>query len=429
MTESVYTARRRGAVSVLFAVAFWCLLAGQASAVTVSGLYTVDVPVSGTSGRALEDGYQEGLRQVMVRVSGTRDVLKLDGLDEVLSGAESMLLSYQVNRVGGAARLQMSFGAVGVNRALASIQAPVWGANRPLTALWVAVEDRGNRQLLTRAAGPDSDNRWVQLLSRAAADRGLPIVFPSEAFAGDRALLSDLWGQFVGRIQQASEEMSHDALALVRISRSGGQWRAGWVIDGMGMDAREQSVSAGTPEQLVEAVIDRWTEQYSSRYAVTAGEVGEAPTVAMVLEGVSTLSDYGQVTQALQGMTPVMSVGASRVRGERLTVEVTFSGELDQLQEHIALDPRYVVAERPSEPVTRSASDESAAATPSSESQVSSETAGEGSLSAEGAAAGFSYQPLAPGDEEDSEQAFESLYEVLYYRWQPAPGVDGGDRS
>ncbi|MBY6194415.1 DUF2066 domain-containing protein [Marinobacter hydrocarbonoclasticus] len=439
MTESVKTARNGRVAAFLLAAVCWVLSAGPASAVSVSGLYAADVPVAGTSADALKAGYAEGLRQVMVRVSGTREVLELEGIDEVLADAESMLLSYQVNRTAGQSRLQMSFGAVGVNRALASVQAPVWGANRPLTLAWIAVEDRGDRQLLTRAAdsAPGSnEGLWAQHLLSAAADRGLPIAFPPETYAGDRALLSDLWGQFVGRIQQASDDLSHDALALVRISRSGGQWRAGWVVEGMGLDAGEQSVNADTPEQLAQALIDRWTEQYASRYAVTAGEAGEAPKVDMVLEGVTTLADYGQVTRALQDMTPVVSVGASRVRGNRLTVEVAFSGELDQLKEHIALDARFVPAEQPAEPITASKNSQATGsegdgAAQTGEAGSRNDTEAPAGTDAQGSAetAGFSYQPLAPGDEQDAEQAFESLYQVLYYRWQPAPGATGGDRS
>ncbi|MGC8121513.1 DUF2066 domain-containing protein [Marinobacter sp. VGCF2001] len=437
MTESFITAVARRMAAACFVAVCWVVSVAPASAVTVSGLYSANVPLSGTEAADLEAGYAEGLRQVMVRVSGSREVLALEGLESVLADAESMLLSYQVNRKNDQSRLQMSFGAVGVNRALASLEAPVWGANRPLTLAWVAVEDRGERQLLTRVTQNEADREdgsWARLLSAAADARGLPVVFPPERFAGDRALLSDLWGQFVGRIQDVSGDLAHDALTLVRISRSGSQWRAGWVIEGMGMDAGEQSLTAQTPEQLAEAVIDRWTEQYASRYAVTADGVGEAPKVDMVLEGVSTLADYGQITGALREMTPVMSVGASRVRGDRLTVELAFSGELDQLKEHIALDARFVPTERPDEPAASRLPAEGARSDDAGPEVVGQATPSQApsdneAQDAESSSAGFSYRPLAPGDEQDSEQAFESLYQVLYYRWQTAPGTSGGGRS
>ena len=59
----------------------------------------------------------------MVRVSGSRNVLQLDGIDKVLAEAESLLQGYQVGSEAGQSRLRMGFGAVGVNRALASLGA------------------------------------------------------------------------------------------------------------------------------------------------------------------------------------------------------------------------------------------------------------------------------------------------------------------
>ncbi|PCM46441.1 hypothetical protein CPA50_09920 [Marinobacter sp. ANT_B65] len=394
------------------------IVPAPAAAVTVSGLYSVDVPVSGSGRNALAQGYADGLSRVFVRISGTREVLALEGVQDLLADAESLLLSYQLLRSNtGSSRLRMSFGAVGVNRALASLDAPVWGANRPLTLAWVAVEDRGVRKLVT-GDGEGLDNGgdtgvWSSAFARAARERGLPVALPPKEFGGNRELLSDIWGQFTGRVLKSSEGVEHDVLALVRVSRSGGQWRAGWVFEGAKLNSSEESVSADTREALAEVLVDRWAELYANRYAVAAGEVGDLPQVDIVLRGVTSVSDYGKASQALEGLTPIVKVGASRVKGEQLTLRVAFSGELDQLREYVALDSRFVPVEgevremKAAEPRPETVSQEDAGAT-SSEQSV------------------FTYQP-SPVDEEDAEQAFESLYQVLYYRWQPAPviGSDG----
>lgn len=410
---------------------FALFVAAPAAAVTASGLYNAEVPVAGTGTADLKAGYEAGLRQVLIRVSGSRDVLQREGVAGLLEDAESLLLSYQVRKDQGLTRMQMSFGAVGVNRALASVNAPVWGANRPLTLAWIAVEDRGQRQLITRAEGSSSEqpgangSPWRQLFLAAASERGLPVALPPASFDNDRTLLSDLWGQFVGRIESASENLPNDVLALMRISRSGGQWRAGWVFKGMGMDASERSASAESPEALAVAVIDQWAELYASRYAVSAGDVGDSPKVDVVLDGVNTLADYGTITKALQSLTPVLSVGPSRVRGERLTIQISFTGELDQLREYIALDPRFVVQDAQTvEPQNAGPVEDPKA--DSAESEMPEGALEEAGAAAEGESM-FAYQPLPEGDEQDAEQAFESLYEVLYYRWQLAPGSGDGD--
>ncbi|MBU2955167.1 DUF2066 domain-containing protein [Marinobacter sp. F3R08] len=436
----------RRSVSVTWVLALFSFLlvgfSAQVTAVTVSGLYTARVPVEGSSSRQLTQGYASGLSQVLVRVSGTRDVLAMDGVDALLSDAESLLLSYQVARsASGQSVLDMSFGAVGVNRALASIDAPVWGANRPLTLAWIAAEDRGARTLVTRSASGSELNasgRWQAAFDEAARKRGLPVALPPSGLASDRELLSDIWGQFIDRVKSASDDLDHDVLALVRVSRSGGQWRAGWVFDGMAMDAGEESVTAQSPEALAEAMINRWAEMYASRYAVAASEVGESPQVDIVLSGVTSLEDYAGANKVLEGLIPVVSVGAHRVRDEQLTLRVAFSGELDQLREYIALDPRFVPMESgvSAEPASTAglATDQSGASATNTDAgpegnetraqepgeQTASGVSGDGSV--------LTYQPV-PVDEEEAREAFESLYQVLYYRWQPSSviGSDGGE--
>ncbi|AXS85082.1 DUF2066 domain-containing protein [Marinobacter sp. Arc7-DN-1] len=418
-------------------------VSGPAAAVTVSGLYSARVPVGGSSPGQLAEGYSDGLSQVLVRVSGTRDVLSLEGVEALLSDAESLLLSYQVVRDdSGQSVLDMSFGAVGVNRALASVNAPVWGANRPLTLAWIAAEERGSRTLITddtlgaTLRVQETSGTWQAAFDAAARKRGLPVALPPASFTTDRELLSDIWGQFVGRVKAASGDLEHDVLALVRVSRSGEQWRAGWVFDGMSMNSGEESVTGPTPDALAEAMINRWAELYASRYAVDAAEVGESPQVDIVVRGVTSLEDYARVNQVLGGLTPVVSVGAHRVREDQLTLRVAFSGELDQLREYIALDPRFVSlgTENPSVPAEVPSVTSQPSAAPETETAQESATeqpAGAGSPLSSGESESpslFTYQPV-PVDEEDARQAFESLYQVLYYRWQPSSviGSDGGE--
>ncbi|MGO1502239.1 MAG: DUF2066 domain-containing protein [Marinobacter sp.] len=419
-------------LAALFALVL-AMASAPAAAVTVSGLYSVDVPVSGSEPSALAQGYSDGLARVFVRISGTREVLELDGVQALLADAESLLLSYQVLRgSNGKNRLSMAFGAVGVNRALASVEAPVWGANRPLTLAWVAVENRGVRKLVTgNSDGQAGNGAWSSAFAGAARERGLPIRLPSNEFDGNRELLSDIWGQFTGRVRKASEGAEHDVLALVRVSRSGGQWRAGWVFEGAKLNSSEESVSADTREALAEALVNRWAELYAGRYAVAAGEVGDSPQVDIVLRGVTSVSDYGKASQVLEGLTPVVNVGASRVKGEQLTLKVAFSGELDQLKQYIALDSRFVPVEgEPQDTQSASAKAPVASAKPAQAQTAegepeatSKDQAGTGSSEQ----AMLTYQP-SPEDEEEAEQAFESLYQVLYYRWQPASVIenDGG---
>jgi hypothetical protein len=353
-------------------VAMW-LLAAQAQAVTVNNLYSANVALQGSGPEALAASYGVGLREVLVRVAGSREVLERDGVDGVLGTAESMLTSYQILSAGAESRVQMSFGAVAVNQALASIQAPVWGANRPLTLAWVALEENGVRALITDTGTLDGASAEFRSgLENASRVRGLPLVLPVVGAAGNRELLSDIWGQFVSRVRDASNDVGRDVMALVRVSRSGDQWRAGWVMDGFSSDSPgEQAVNADSPAALAQAIVDRWTELYVSRYGASGGEAGKQPTVDLVLQGVTKLADYAKVSQALAQINAVENVVPVEVKGSELILRLTFSGELNQLRDYITMDSRLVS------------------------------------------------QPATAGPSE--EQALQALYPVLIYRWQPSP--------
>lgn len=421
-------------------------LSGPAAAVTVSGLYSVEVPVATSQPDDLKQGYAEGLRRVFLRVSGTRDVLQTQGVEALLADAESLLQSYQFLRADaqdGQNRLRMTFGAVGVNRALASLDAPVWGANRPLTLAWVAVEEHGDRQLVVRPddsalAQADAGAVWQQAFLSAAASRGLPVTLPPARFQGDRELLSEIWGQFMGSVRNVSGELDHDLISVVRVRRSGGQWRAGWVFEGRGFDESDSSVVADSPEELAARITGRWADLLAAKYAVAAGDVSDSPQVDIVIDGVNTLDDYARINAVLQDLTPVLRVGAVRVKSDQATMRVAFSGELEQLKEYIALDVRFVplsdqdapVKEREFEGVGEKGDQRGDQRELKSRDSAGSTDTGE--LGAEASFPDnvtndplFKYQPLMV-DEQESEQMFESLYQVLRYRWQSAPVIESG---
>ena len=412
---------RAAALMVLMA-----LPAAPVLAVTVPGLYSVEVPVDSSSPDDLAEGYSDGLSRVFVRVSGSRDVLAKEGVQELLDDAESLLQSYQYLRSEeNGNRLRMAFGAVGVNKALASVDAPVWGANRPLILAWIAIESGGSRNLLHQLEDEGESSEWLDAFTRAAEERGLPVSLPPESFADQRELMSDIWGQFTSRVREASEDLSHDLISLVRVRRTGGEWRAGWVFDGMGLDGTEQSVTASSSEELAAAVVGRWADSFAQRYAVDGSDVGESPQVDIVLHGIDGLEAYGQANRALKNLSPVEAAGATATRNSRVTLRVTFSGEIEQLKQYIALDSRLVplsdaeVSKLPSEVDDADDGDggspeqnDNAAPAPFLMAPVSETSSGELMI----------YDSILE-EQEDAAKAFESLYQVLHYRWQPAPVI------
>mgnify|MGYP001627818713 CR=1 FL=1 len=326
---------------VVLMTLLWLLVSATAAhGVVVNGLYQAEVPVADEEDAQLQEGYRAGLEQVLVRVSGDRNVMDLEGVASQMQNIESLLESWQVEQgATGEDQLQMVFSAQGVNRLLADAGARVWGANRPKTLAWIAVQDGGDRGLLVET-GDRSGQGWSALIHDNAEQRGLPLVLPPADRASDRSLLSEVWGQFMGQISRASSGIEHDLLAVVRVRQSDGRWQANWLYQGRGIE-ESRSVSADSPEALASAMVDAWAGELASRFAVAGDRIETGPYVNLVVEGIGSPSDYAAIKQALSGLNPVESVGATSVSRDRIVLRVVHAGKVAQLKQNIALDERF----------------------------------------------------------------------------------------
>lgn len=407
------------------------LFAGSVQATPVDGLYDAEVSVPNTSESERGPAFARALEQVLVRASGSSGVLQRPGVDEILANAEKLVQAYSYQRAGQeseALRLSVTFGAVGVARALVSVDAPVWGANRPVVLAWVAAQSRSGRALAVGSSRNDAGAgvEWGSAMERAARQKGVPLVLPEFDEKDQRIVnLSDIWGLFLSPIEKASERYRSDLLAVTRISETAGGYNARWSLKGAGVTLDGQ-VQGNSPEAVTEAVVAAWAEALANRYAIAPGGDDTLQVVDMVVEGVDSLDAYAQIRKSLAAMEPISKAAPVRVTGDTLRIRVSFNGELTLLKEHLALERR----------LTRQQAIQQAAPSQTPEPLVEQEQASGTEPGAKGGEpAGQppvldpSFKPIpAPGEPiiatgpaggelQDKTEDFRSLYPVLYFRW------------
>lgn len=401
-------------------------LAGAARAVPVANLYQATVPVASSQASDRSAAFTQALKNVMARIAGTDAVTSQPALSDTLNNAEPLVESYRYEQgPDDQDEIQVSFGAVGVNRALASAGIPVWGVNRPLMVVWAAVDTGANRTLVT----PDSGD-WSKAFNQAARTWGLPIVLPQYDSVDQQAVnLSEVWGQFMDNISQASRRYHADLVVAMRISGQPGQWNVSWQMQGG--DVQDQGTStADNPGDLISGVAKRWATELAKRYAVSAASVGNDQSVDLVIKGVNGLTDYAGVRQALQGMTPIQEVVPITITSDELVLRVKFAGELTVLQQYIALDHRFKAVPTDSQayvpmPLVTSAPVTGATTPTSAPVGVTSGSAPSGNMtSAPAASPGMVEQngsSAAMSDETGDSSAegknFSRLYPRLHYTW------------
>ncbi len=213
----------------IFSVLLVFSMFGSTLAETVSDLYVVEIPVVGQGSKARADAISQAFAQVLIKVSGDRKLSLQGDLKKLIRRANNYVQQYSYRMLESSADLighgesgeqapdrllRVQFDELAVNQQLRQYGVPVWGSARPLTLIWMGIEEQGHRSLYQ----PEYHQGLRQVLEQTANDRGLPILFPLMDIEDSSNLqVSDLWGSFEEDIRRASDRYLPDVILVGRI--------------------------------------------------------------------------------------------------------------------------------------------------------------------------------------------------------------------
>lgn len=312
---------------------FISLSASVSHAAQVSGLYRQDVPVSGQGKKEQSEAMEQALAEVLVKVSGQREVLANTGIRSALGKPESYIREYGF-RTGETATgrqqyLQATFDSKAVNRLLQTSGVAIWGQNRPATLVWLAVEHNGRRELL------NTRDELPQVVTEVFRGRALPVVFPLMDFEDATAISPvDVWGGFSGKVREASARYGSDVILTGRLLQVGARYSGHLTLLFRGQSypaSIDNQDSAGIARKASDLVGDT----LSRHYAVSASD--ENNTALLVVDNVTTVEDYAALSRYLSKLTAVREVSVHKIKGSRLEIELAIDGTVNQLADALAL--------------------------------------------------------------------------------------------
>lgn len=304
------------------------LLCSTAGAVEVPTLYTAEVAFDGEADDPRGDAYDAALRTVLLRVSGSG----LAGNDALIAELFPNPASYVMQfRPGARDTLWVSFDGQAIERVLRNAGESFWGAERPLTLVWLAVDwGQGDREIIgaddpDRISGESRSidrNRLVrERLLEVAGRRGLPLVFPLlDTTDLQRVTFADIWGGFDDLVLEASRRYDANSVLIGRIRPSSSQ-PSRWTYYFSGAE----SAMSGTPEAVVGQVAD----MLAAEFAVGGDSPIEA--VALNVSGVVSVEAYGSLQRILNDVTLIENFAVVEVTGDRVSYRVEVRGGADRL--------------------------------------------------------------------------------------------------
>ena len=309
-----------------------------AFAARVENLYSAEVPVAAGSS-ALSDAFDAALAQVLVKVTGRRDVVAGDDVAARFGDANRFVQQYRIKPDG---QVWVAFDEVALRRELDRLGEPVWGAERPTTLVWVVLDEgAGQRRIVAGESGPDGqpapgdpgpadDAAFVILeqLTATADARGLPLLLP---LVDSQELISislaDVWGGYTESLVDASERYGPDAI-LVGRARPGafGETDVRWtlLLDDERYDW--EGDVAGGPNDVADFFAGR-----------LATSVGSSTRVTLSVDAVDSLDAYGRLSRYLSELDLVEDLAVERVRDDRVVFTLQIRGDVDRLMRSIAL--------------------------------------------------------------------------------------------
>lgn len=352
--SSIPASRGRTATRILRALCPWLLLLplfGPIPSVVAQEedqwLFEVDEPVASESTAERRRAESVALLEVLSRLTGLAEVPHDNEVIQTALGHANRyydLFSYGTQGDEAKRVVHFRFSEDALRRLAVQAGLPVWSSRRPLLVAWMAVEDGGQRSILSA----DSDNPARIALTRRARERGLPVTLPLMDLEEQmRVSPVAVWGGFTDDVVRASARYGAQAVAVGRISESVmGRWLGRWdvtlprtIADRFGDQLRLEFEGA-TPEAVVVPLVDRLTDVLASRYAVFSGS--SVATYWFRVRGVIDVSSYAGLLRYLDDLDPVQQVDVMQVQGDQLTLRVQGAGSMETLMQIFELDRRLV---------------------------------------------------------------------------------------
>ena len=330
---------------VVLVVSIVCMSAiASAQSEQQNHFFNANVAVQGQSADERQQAAQQGLMDVLVRISGSEAVRD----NEILIKQSRSAIRYvqqfaylaqddaELLSEGMTYQLQLSFSPSMIRQLLAEAKVPFWPVNRAAVLVWL-VEDHPEygRQLVP---ADSMDLPAAQALAKASAYRGLPLSFPLLDFEDQTGIsVDELWSLDQQAIVSASERYRVSLILVGKLSStSDGQIISSWQFFN-GERSRSYDLRAPDLDQTMRAGIAPLVDYLAENFALNSDAVS---FYTLQLDGIRSFADYRAAMDLLSALDAVSDLVVLSTDAEQLTLRLVSEASREQMIRTLSMDSR-----------------------------------------------------------------------------------------
>lgn len=322
------------------------LSASVVFAMPVNGLYDARVNVADQSKEAYNQAVITGAQQVLVKLTGDRDVILDANVSQQLTTASQWVTSFSYEQVSSSTAevttntwvLNFHFNEQAINHLLSQTQHALWERDRPQVLLWLAQQTSEGQQLI----GNGSESAMVQLISQVGNNRGLSLMLPMLDLDDlHQVSVEDVWAPLpaLATLMKASKRYNTDSLLIGRLYPGNGNndpWQGDWLLV-MSGEQESWHNAAATQEDVVATGVNHFIDNVAQQHRINAGANQERLLQVQVF-GVANISDLSKVKGYLQGLSLVDNLKVATLGENYVTFSLQVKGDTTQLVTTLAED-------------------------------------------------------------------------------------------
>lgn len=312
------------------------VVAQQTRGQAVDWLYEVEQFVPDQSDRARLAAAQRSLLRVLSRTTGLASVPRSATVAKALITPERFYTKYVYfdprdldterrglidNASSGAdtsLAVRFDFQPAAIKQLARDAQLPTWWSRRPLTMVWMVLDEPSGRKVVNHSAG-----KLRSELDARAKQRGLPIMLPLMDLQDSVQVNSAVvWGKFTDVLDQASERYMASQYLLGRFSVQEilGQrlYTGEWLVRS-GDGESSQYLRGVDRDNLVRTGIDMATRHVLDQHLVFTNTPRQHD---LVVRGITGLQAYAGLLDYLRSLEFIDSVMLLGLQADALTLRV-----------------------------------------------------------------------------------------------------------